>query len=397
MVIHTRWSRNLGAPRVQMELGEELQSLGHQVEKLSYEDAFPEIIAARRRNRLGRLAEVVATNRSFAARARAFVQAHGRRFDVIDANQTDLPFPKAKLGFEGLLVARSVGLIPAYAEFERMAARRWPEPFNLRSLVYRTLTHPGHRRRQRDALESFRHADLINVSNQDDLATVRDGMGFGDRVVAFPFGLREDRRAAFRRCRAGVEERLARRTVVFIGAWNPRKGSKDWPRIAAAVRCRLPQARFLFLGTGHDEAFVRRDFPGELQPALEVVPTYDGDQLPELLARATVGAFPGYLEGFGFSVLEKLASGLPVVAYDAVGPREMLRHQELPTTVPPGEVATFSHRLVHLLTLDPESYGRHGADSDRVADRFCWPRIARETLAVYERRLTRLHRGSGSP
>jgi len=41
MVIHTPWTPNLGGPRVQLELADELRAMGHEVEKFSYEDAFP--------------------------------------------------------------------------------------------------------------------------------------------------------------------------------------------------------------------------------------------------------------------------------------------------------------------------------------------------------------------
>lgn len=393
MINHTSWSRNLGAPRVQLELAEEFRAMGHEVEKLSHEDVFPPAPsrpATGPRRIPAKVAEYLRTNRSFAARARDYVRAHGHRFDVVEANQTDLPFAKSDLRFSGLLVARSVGLMPAYQEFERMAARKWPEPRTAQRLAHAVLTWPGRRRRLRDVEPSFRHADLINVSNRDDLAAVAGGMGFGSKVVLFPFGLSEARREAFLRARAGTEERLAARLVAFIGSWNSRKGAMDWPRIVREVRRRLPEARFRFLGTGHAPEYVRRGFDAEDLPAIEVVPAYDSDELPELLAGATAGAFPGYLEGFGFSVLEKLAAGLPTVTYDAPGPRDMMRHLAEPDLVPAGDVAAFAGRLVRLLTLSPAEHAERSADSARAAGLFSWPEIARGTLAAYSRALEEL-------
>jgi glycosyltransferase involved in cell wall biosynthesis len=383
MVIHTPWTQNLGGPRVQLELAAELRELGHEVEKFSYDDAFPRAASVRRAGRLGTLAGYLRTNLSFAERAEAYVRANAGRFDIIDANQTDLPLSKRRLGFGGLLVARSVGLIPAYERFERFAAERWPEPRSLRREVHRALTWPGRRRRRRDVEQSFRAADLINVSNPDDLATVRDEMGYGDKVVMFPFGMSAARREAFCRRQAGVSARLATTSVAFIGNWNSRKGAKDWPSIVAGVRRRTPGARFLFLGTGLSRERVLDDFPAEVQPALEVVPSYDSEDLPDLLATATVGAFPGYLEGFGFAVLEKLAAGLPTVVYDAPGPRDLVRGQAAPELVPPGDVEAFAERVSALLALTPESYGERSRDAVRAAARFDWREIARATREVY--------------
>jgi len=390
MIVHTPWSRSLGAPRVQLELGEELEQLGWEVEKFSYEDAFPRPSGRHLPGKLGRLVDIVATNRSFAARARRFVARDARRFDVIDANQTDLPFPKASLGFRSLLVARSVGLIPAYEVFESFAATRWPRRASLRDRAVRLLTAPGKRRRNRDVAASFRHADLINVSNEEDRETVASTMGFGDKVVRFPFGLSDRRRQAFLRSRADVATRRRAAIVAFIGAWNHRKGAGDWPAIAAQVVSREPRARFRLLGTVLDAAFVRACFPAELRERVEVLPTFDNEDLPRLLSDATVGAFPGYLEGFGFAVLEKLAAGLPTIAYDASGPRDMLRWQALPTSVPAGDTAAFAARVAEMLRLSPEAYGQHLEDSLQVASRFRWPAIARATADLYEQRWERL-------
>lgn len=386
MVIHTPWTRDLGGPRAQLELGEELTRLGDHVEKLSYEDVFPPAAPARPGS-VDRVLDFLRYNRSFADRAREHVRAHGHRFDVIDANQTDLPFPKWDLGFSGLLVARSVGLIPAYEEFERWARRRWPVPVSARELAWRALTWPGRRRRLRDVERSFRHADLVNVSNLDDLETVSRSMGYGAKVVAFPFGLPEDRCEAFRRARADVEERLAARTVAFIGTWNSRKGSEDWPEIVRRVRERTPGARFLFLGTGLGPEHVLRGFSPADREAVQVVPRYRSEELPGLLARATVGAFPGYLEGFGFSVLEKAAAGLPVIAYDAPGARETLRRFSRPIMVPPGEVAGFAARVCEVLDLPVDRWSELSEDALAAAARLSWREIAAETRAVYMKKL----------
>lgn len=388
MMVHTRWSRNLGASRVPMELAEELRELGDEVATFSYDDAFPDPAGPRGPGALVTLAGYLRSNRSFARRAAAFVRKSASCFDVIDANQTDLPFPKQALGFRGLLVARSVGLIPAYESFEREARRLWPEPRSLRGAVEGLLTLPGRRRRLPDAWLSFRHADLINVSNSDDYAALQ--AVHGAKVAYFPLGLSSARLACFQAARAAVAERLAARAVAFIGTWNARKGARDWPRIWERL-CRLvPEARLLLLGTGLPEHRVRADFPAGAR--LEVVPAYENEALPRLLARATVGAFPGHLEGFGFGVLEKLAASLPTVAYDAPGSRDILRRHATSALVPRGDCEAFARRLAELLTLPAGRYAQEAAESARVAATFAWREIALRTRETYLERFASLER-----
>lgn len=389
MMIHTAWSRNLGGPRVQLELGEEFRKLGCEVSKFSYEDAFRES-ASTGDGKLARLAAVLRNNRSFSRRAVDWVQRHAKNFDLIDAHQTDLPVSKAHLGFSGLLVARSVGLVPEYNKFERWSARRWPQETTFRQGIHRLMTLPAARRRIRDVLPSFRHADLVNVSNRDDLVTLRDGMGFGDKVVWFPFGISEERRAAFDAAALSPSVRLASKTVAFIGTWNSRKGCRDWPEIFSRLRQLEPQAKLLLLGTGMSEVHVRRSFPADAQSAITVIPSYASEDLPRILGGATVGAFPGYLEGFGFSVLEKIAAGLPTVAYDSPGPRDILGRLSQPAMVPPGDIAGFAASLAGLLGLGESAYTSFAGHARHAARTFSWAEIAKETLATYRERLARL-------
>ncbi len=382
MVNHVRWSRNLGASRVQLELAEEFQKLGHHVEKFSYDDAFP-----------GPEKRWQAWFRNFSRHARAYVRRHGHRFDIIDANQTDLPYPKASLGFRGLLVARSVGLIPLYRElfFDRDSPEQ-RSSLHPKRLAKAILTYPAYRRRHDYVLPSLQHSDLINVANADEVSYVRDRFGLGDKCVSFPFGLTDERYAAFTRPGLSARDRLDRATVAFVGSWEPRKGVRDWPQILARVRSRVPAAEVLFLGTGCDADYVRSQlgFPGA--DWIRVVPRFDSNELPDLLTQATVGAFPSYVEGFGFAVLEKLASGLPTVTYDAPGPREMMRHLPAHWMTPPGAALAFGDRLADLLELDSETYGNFSAQCQTVAGQFLWRDIARRTLNAYAAALNALPR-----
>jgi len=254
------------------------------------------------------------------------------------------------------------------------------------------LMRPAARRRSRDVIPSFRCADLINVSSEDDFSIVRDGMGFGDKVVRFPLGISDERRAGFEEASLKPALRLRSKTVAFIGTWNSRKGSRDWPEIFSRLRAREPRVRLLLLGTGIAESQVRRDFPADAQPAITVVPSYETTELPRLLAGATVGAFPGYLEGFGFSVLEKLAAGLPTVAYDSPGPRDMLGRLPRPMMVPRGDVSEFSASIAKVLNFSEAEYDAYAEQCRRTAATFSWSKIARATLATYCERLARISR-----
>src|SRR5207253_1659279 len=113
-----------------------------------------------------------------------------------------------------------------------------------------------------------------------------------------------------------IERRRRSKCVAFVGWWHVRKGARDWPAIYRAIKEAVPEARFLFLGTSVSEQAVRNELHAGDDRSVSVVPEFSSAKLPEYLQAATVGAFPSYIEGFGFSVLETLAAGAPTVAYD---------------------------------------------------------------------------------
>ena len=127
----------------------------------------------------------------------------------------------------------------------------------------------------------------------------------------------------------------------------------------------------------------------EMEPAdfIEVVPQFDPDQLPQFLSDCTVAAFPSYVEGFGMAVVEQLAAGLPTVAYDAPGPRDILRSDLAQALVPPGDAHRFSEVIVDFLTADFAAYQKLSARSIEAAEQFSWPEIARATAREYQTHL----------
>jgi glycosyltransferase involved in cell wall biosynthesis len=146
----------------------------------------------------------------------------------------------------------------------------------------------------------------------------------------------------------------------------------------------------LVLGAGLPVEHVLSDFSLEARGAVSVVSAYQSEELPGLLSSATVGAFPGYLEGFGFGILEMLAAGLPTIAYDAPGSRDILGRLMRPTMVAAGETEEFARLLAETLVLSEERYTRFAEESDAVARTFAWREIALRTRAAYVDRLTRL-------
>lgn len=369
MVVNLPWDNRLGAPRVWMELAAAWSAAGHRISKFSYEDAFPGQPTSG--------AAFTLRQSMFPAKAAAFIRAHSDEFDVIDSLVGTITASKASMNFRGLLVARSVGLFSLYDQFTKMARRRWgaPPKGTLGGHLFHRLIA---RRLTRQSETALQACDLLNLPNEDELAAIRNDHAISKAAIVQPYGLTAERQEALR----GIVLPHSAR-VSFIGMWSSRKGSKDWAAIIREIRTLVPGATFRFLGTMVPDSVVLKDLPIDAKDYVECVSKYEVNELPALLRDCKVGAFPSYVEGFGFAVLEQLAAGIPTVAYDVPGPRQMLADGLRQLAVPAGDIVALARKIADLLQTEGAIYGGLRAACRAVAAQFAWNEIAEATIDAY--------------
>jgi phosphatidylinositol alpha-mannosyltransferase len=108
------------------------------------------------------------------------------------------------------------------------------------------------------------------------------------------------------------------------------------------------------------------------------------DARRELLARADVLVAPSLGgESFGLVLLEGMAAGLPVVASDIPGYREVLP-PDAGRLVPPGDAGALASVLGQLLD-DEALRARLGGAGRREVKRYDWDAVVGDVVAVYER------------
>ncbi len=107
-----------------------------------------------------------------------------------------------------------------------------------------------------------------------------------------------------------------------------------------------------------------------------------GEALAQAYASADVFAFPSVTETFGQVVMEAMASGLPVVAYDAEGVRDSVRHGETGLLAPTCDIAAFTSAL-RMLLESPERRERQGTLARAHAERSGWASLLERLVVVY--------------
>lgn len=287
-----------------------------------------------------------------------------------------------KPGVYGRLAARSAGVPVVVNTVHGLYAQptdSWPK----RAVVY--------------ALErlaaSCSHAEL--VQNPEDLETLaRIGvprrklhlLGNGVDLDRFdPAGPIEGR-ATVRSKVFGAEPDDVVVGVVGRLVWE--KGYRDVFSAAASVRQTLPQARFVVVGpTEPEKADAVPD--ADIRRAEAAGVTFLGlrDDLERLYPAMDVYVLASHREGFPRSAMEAAASGLPVVATDIRGCRQVVADGVTGRLVPVADARALASGVAQLVA-EP-TLRRQMGDAGRVKAlaEFDQRRVIEITLEVYDRLL----------
>ena len=148
-------------------------------------------------------------------------------------------------------------------------------------------------------------------------------------------------------------------------------------RAFAQVRQRFPGARLTVAGTGPDLAMLQAlALELGVAPAVQFAGRIANENIAGLYAQADLVLNPSTADNMPISILESLASGVPVVSTDAGGIPDLVQHERSALLVPVGDAAALAAAALRVLT------DRTLADTLRESglsevQRFSW-RLVRE-------------------
>ena len=220
--------------------------------------------------------------------------------------------------------------------------------------------------------------------------SVRDlllARGVTTPIAVVPTGVRVEHFAhgdgpAFRR-RMGLPEDAF--VVGHLGRLAPEKNLEFLARAVADFVDRHPQAHFLVVGTGPSEAVLRDLFAAAgLATRLHIAGILQQQALADALHAMDVFAFASTSETQGMVLTEAMAAGLPVVALDAPGAREVVRDgQNGRLLAGDATPVAFSAALQWTAALTAEARRALGRAALDTAAAFSMPRSADKALACY--------------
>lgn len=166
--------------------------------------------------------------------------------------------------------------------------------------------------------------------------------------------------------------------VLYVGRLAAEKNLELAVRAFQAIQREWPRARFVLVGDGPLAAELREKYPDFV-----FCGTRRGEDLAAHYASADLFLFPSLSETFGNVILEAMASGLAVAAFDYAAARQHVDHGRSGLRAPLGDDAAFV-ALARDLAGDCEHLRTLGRQARRAAETVDWGHIYHHLEAIFQ-------------
>jgi len=185
-----------------------------------------------------------------------------------------------------------------------------------------------------------------------------------------------------------------RKTIIYVGRLIHAKGVQDLLDVFGWIRIQVPEASLFIVGDGDYRVTLERQASSAgLLDRVRFTGTLSQEQVAVVLAAADVFVHPSYSEGQPSAVAEASAIGLPVVATDVGGTRELVEDGITGYLVPPRDQEKLAYKILYLLT-HPDAADRMGqAGREKMLRDYRWSVMVDSYDKLFRRVIIRWTRG----
>jgi glycosyltransferase involved in cell wall biosynthesis len=184
---------------------------------------------------------------------------------------------------------------------------------------------------------------------------------------------------------AGEQRDYSRATrVLFAATWRKNKGVEDLVPAFVSLADRLTNLSLHVVGAGVSEDVVLAQFPERIRTRIRCDTPQDDVAMAAAFAAADLFLLPSLFEGTPLTLMQAMASGLPIVTTATCGMKDVIADQQtgllVPIRSPQAVVAA-----VEKLCADQSLRTRLGrAARAEARTRYTWDRSAEPVLRAYE-------------
>ena len=174
--------------------------------------------------------------------------------------------------------------------------------------------------------------------------------------------------------------------VGHLGRLAPEKNLRFLGEAVAEFLRRHREAHFLLAGSGPSEADLKELFEAAgVAERCHGAGVLRGQRLNDAYAAMDVFAFASKSETQGMVLTEAMAAGVPVVALDASGVREVVRDGENGCLLATQSAESFAEALYRLAAMPAAEIRRLRGQALSTAQAFAMPRQAEKAMRCYEK------------
>lgn len=169
--------------------------------------------------------------------------------------------------------------------------------------------------------------------------------------------------------------------VLFAGRIERRKGSRPMVDVCRALIAEKPDIRICIVGYGDDFDYVTAEL-ASLTANIELTGKLPFEQMLEKYRCSRLYASTSYYEGLPGTCLEAMAVGLPVVVWDYLFYRDLVKDGESGRLVPPNDIDSFISAITGLLD-SPKMLEALGQNARKcVVDGYSWRSISDRLITI---------------
>jgi glycosyltransferase involved in cell wall biosynthesis len=172
--------------------------------------------------------------------------------------------------------------------------------------------------------------------------------------------------------------------ITFVGRLIYAKGVQDLISAFPRIKDTAPKAKLLIVGDGPYRAELEKMArQTDCHSDILFLGQKTQAELIEILSTTDICVNPSYSEGLPTSVMEAASIGLPIIATDVGGTREIITTDETGIMVKARDVGQLAEELYRLLA-NAELRGKLGKSARILAERkFNWDKITGEYIKLY--------------
>jgi len=176
--------------------------------------------------------------------------------------------------------------------------------------------------------------------------------------------------------------------ILFVGRLDKRKGIEYLLKAYQILGELLPNIRLIIVGDGPEKQKAKDYVRKEKLKNVVFIGAVSRQDLPSYYATADIFCSPAtHGESFGVVLLEAMASGLPVVAFDNPGYRSLLGKHSQGFLVFNKSISALAQVLL-ILTINGELRCQLGNQNRAFVKQFSWEKVGKKILRFYQKLLS---------